>query len=325
MNQDHLADRLLARLRQGPVVDSAGSGAPEWSGPVLLAAVARLQDRGYSIARQDGRAYHLEAIPDLLLADEIEHAVSGLKLGTPLSTYGRLGSTNEVAARLAEAGAFEGTLVTAEEQTRGRGRQGRSWHSPPGVGIWMSLVLRPQCNAGQAAGIPLAGALSVASALKTATGVEVGLKWPNDVYMNGRKVAGVLGESVVEGASVRYAVLGLGINVNLLEDQVPEDLQSIAGSVAMATGKSWNRVDILASVLKALEKRYYDYVQHGFGALSAEFRSLSKLVGQPVELILSNRTLSGTVLDLAPDGSLLLTTESGPEQVRVGEATLRVK
>jgi len=120
-------------------------------------------------------------------------------------------------------------------------------------------------------------------------------------------------------------VLGLGINVNLLEDQVPGDLRSIAGSLAMATGTNWNRVDIVASVLEALERRYYDYVQHGFGALSAEFKALSNLVGQPVELQLSNRTLSGTVLDLAPDGSLLLTTESGPEQVRVGEASLRVK
>ena len=325
MNEDQMADRLLARLRQGPVVDAATSNEPEWSGPALVAAVVRLEARGYSIAQQSSGAYHLEAVPDLLLADEILHAVSGLKFGTPLHTYGRLGSTNVVAARLAEAGAPEGTLVTAEEQTRGRGRQGRSWHSPPGVGVWMSLVLRPRCDAGQAAGIPLAGALAVASALKAATGVEVGLKWPNDVYMNGRKVAGVLGESVVEGTSVRYAVLGLGINVNLLEDQVPEDLRSIAGSLAMATGTSWNRVDIVASVLEALERRYYDYVQHGFGALSAEFKALSNLVGQPVELQLSNRTLSGTVLDLASDGSLLLTTESGPEQVRVGEASLRVK
>jgi BirA family biotin operon repressor/biotin-[acetyl-CoA-carboxylase] ligase len=262
---------------------------------------------------------------DQLLALEIEHAVAGLRLGTPLHTYGSLGSTNEVASRLAEAGAAEGTLVTAEEQTRGRGRQGKAWHSPPGVGVWMSLVLRPGCNAQQAAGIPLAGALAVASALKAATGVEVGLKWPNDVYMGGRKVAGVLGESVVEGSSVRYAVLGMGINVNLREDQVPSDLRSMAGSLTMATGMAWNRVDILASVLSALEIRYYDYIEHGFGALSTEFRTLSNLVGQPVELELPDRIVSGTVLDLAPDGSLLLTTESGPAQVRVGEASLRVK
>jgi BirA family biotin operon repressor/biotin-[acetyl-CoA-carboxylase] ligase len=325
MSHDQVADRLLARLRQGSVVDSATSNDPEWNGPTLVDAVACLEARGYSIARKNGDVYHLDTIPDLLLADEIEHAIAGLKLGTPLFTYGRLGSTNEVAARLAGAGAPEGTLVTAEEQTRGRGRQGRSWHSPPGVGVWMSLVLRPQCSPQQAAGIPLAGALAIASALKAITGVEVGLKWPNDVYMNGRKVAGVLGESVIEGTSVRYAVLGMGINVNLLENQVPEDLRSIAGSVAMATGTTWNRVDILASVMSALETRYYNYIQHGFGVLNKEFRTLSGLVGQPVQLQLSNRTLSGTVLDLAPDGSLLLTTESGTEQVRVGEASLKVK
>lgn len=262
---------------------------------------------------------------DVPLADQLESVLRGRRFGLPLHCYGQLGSTNESATRLAQAGAPEGTLVTAEEQTRGRGRQGRSWHSPPGMGIWMSLVLRPQVEADLCTGIPLLGALAIASGIERVTGTRPELKWPNDVYMKGRKVAGVLGESAVEGTRVRFAVLGMGINVNLPASGLPPELRDTAGSLAIATGRTWDRVAVLAAILAGLEERYDAYVASGFAAIREEFLSASHLVGRLVEVIFPQGSVSGTVLDVAGNGELVLATGGGTAKVRVGEASLKVK
>jgi BirA family biotin operon repressor/biotin-[acetyl-CoA-carboxylase] ligase len=282
-----------------------------------------LQARGYLLEQREGE-YRLVGSHDLLLAERIEPALRGRRFGLPLFSYGRLASTNETAARLAQAEAPEGTLVTAEEQVRGRGRQGRSWHSPPGVGIWMSLVLRPQFDPHRTTCIPLLGALAVADGIAGVTGARPELKWPNDVYLDGRKVAGVLGESAVEGARVRFAVLGMGLNVNLHASGLPEELRATAGSLSMATGRTWDRVEVLAAILAGLEARYEAYVRSGFEAIREEFLASSRLVGRPVDVIFSHGTVSGTVLDVAFDGELVLATAAGTSRVRVGEASLRV-
>ena len=262
---------------------------------------------------------------DVPLADQLEAVLRGRRFGQPLHCYGRLGSTNEAAARLAHADSPEGTLVMAEEQVSGRGRQGRSWHSPPGVGIWMSLILRPHIDPEKCTAIPLLGALAIASGIEQVTGARPHLKWPNDVYMEGRKVAGVLGESVVEGTRVRFAVLGMGINVNLPASALPPELAATAGSLAMATGQTWDRVAVVAAILAGLEARYDAYVARGFSAIRTEFLSSTHLVGRPVEVIYPHGSVSGTVLDMAANGELVLATGGGTSQVRVGEASLKVK
>jgi len=324
MSDERLADQLLLRLSSGPVREAQATDPPEISGLRLKRALASLTARGYLLEHKEG-VVRLVGSHDLLLAEHLEPVLRGRRFGLPLFSYGRLGSTNEAAARLAQAEAPEGALVTAEEQLRGRGRQGRTWHSPPGVGIWMSLVLRPRIDPDKCTGIPLLGALAIAHGIERVTGARPELKWPNDVYLDGRKVAGVLGESAVEGTRVRFAVLGMGINVNLPATSLPPELSATAGSLAMATGRTWDRVAVLAAILLGLEERYDAYVTSGFSAIREEFLSSSHLVGRPVEVIFPHGSVSGTVLDMAGNGELVLATDGGTSQVRVGEASLRVK
>ena len=319
-----LADRLLARLAKGDVAEADESFRKSFPAAELPGTLSALQSRGYTVTREGG-LYRLSGTRDLLLSERLEAVLRHRRFGTPRFTYGRLGSTNEVAARLASADAPEGTLVTAEEQTRGRGRQGKSWHSPAGAGIWMSLVLRPKFGADRAVSIPLLGALAIAEGIRAVSGTSPELKWPNDVYLGGLKLAGVLGESVVDGANVRFAVLGMGINVNLPASSLPPELQETAGSLAMITGKQWDRVDILAAILAGLEARYDAFAENGFDAIRMEFLQATRLVGRSVDVLFPHTTLSGTVLDLSPDGDLLLATEAGSSRVRVGEASLKLR
>lgn len=325
MNSEQaMADRLLARLRTEELdcPDLARElGVAESD---LEKAAIVLRGRGYGVRTENGGPWRLDKVPDLLLADELQVEIRGLRLGTPLYTYGRLGSTNEVAARLANDGAPEGTLVTAEEQIRGKGRQGHRWHSPPGVGIWMSVVLRPQISAIQAGGLPLLAALAVTTAIREITGVSARIKWPNDVIMDGRKVSGILGESAVEGTRVRYAILGVGINVNLNHDDVPKNLQNIAGSLQMATGRKWPRVAVAGKVLGSLERLYDEYCQTGFSCMMDMFRECTDLIGRTVRLQRHGESIVGTVIDLSPEGALILATAAGTRHVQVGEASLKV-
>jgi BirA family biotin operon repressor/biotin-[acetyl-CoA-carboxylase] ligase len=262
--------------------------------------------------------------PDPPLAEALEAATTGLRFGRPLHTYRSLGSTNEVATLLAESGAPEGTLVTAEEQTRGKGRHGRLWHSPRGGGIWMSLVLRPDSKPDRAAGLPLLGAVAVTAAIHGHTGAPAAIKWPNDVIVDGLKVAGVLGESVLEGEAVRYAIIGIGINVNLNQDELPEKLRHTACSLLSVTGRPWRRTELASCVLREFERRYDAYEAGDAAGLLAELREFSGLIGRTVRLESGGQAVTGTVVDLGPDGALHLTTAAGPLSFRVGEASLRI-
>lgn len=319
-----MADRLLAKLRSAAQDCTELAREFRISVSELEKAASDLRTRGYGLQTEYGGLWRLEKIPDLLLADELQVVTRGLRLGSPLHTYGRLGSTNDVAAKLANDGAPEGTLVTAEEQIRGKGRQGHHWHSPPGVGIWMSVVLRPDISTVQAGGLPLLAALAVTHAINEITGAQARIKWPNDVTMNGLKVSGILGESAVEGTRVRYAILGIGINVNLSADEIPPDLAQTAGSIQMATGRTWRRVAVAGKVLGALDRYYDEYCQTGFSGLMDKFRECSDLIGRTVSLERKGQSVVGTVVDLSPEGALILATDAGTRHVQVGEASLRV-
>jgi BirA family biotin operon repressor/biotin-[acetyl-CoA-carboxylase] ligase len=318
------ADRLLGLLAGGPVSRAAGPEAWNGSDEPLARAVTSLTERGYSIQGTDG-VYRLAGEGELLLAERIEPLLRGHRFGLPMHTHGRLGSTNEKAAQLAASGTPEGTLVTAEEQTHGRGRQGRAWYSPAGAGLWVSLVLRPSFQPRRATAIPLLGALAIAAGIRQTTNLLPEIRWPNDVYVGHLKLAGVLGESAVEGDRVRFAVLGMGVNVNLSPSSLPSELSGKAGSLFILTGRTWDRSQLLVAILSGLEARYAAYAEGGFEAIRDEFLGSTRLVGRPVDIRLPHSTISGTVLDVVQDGELVVATDAGHSHIRVGEASLRMR
>lgn len=237
--------------------------------------------------------------------------------GQNLYFYEETGSTNDDIKGFCREP--EGTLVVAETQNAGKGRRGRSWSSPPGENLYFSLLLKPEIPPEDTPAITLTAGLAVCETIRRITGLDAGIKWPNDVLAQGKKLCGILTEAVLEGDSLSYAVLGIGVNLNT-EAFPPE--AGIAGSLRMLTGREWDRRTFLQALLLNLEQRYETYLKSGFSGLLADYKALSVTLGKEVD-IHGRTSFFGRAVDIASDGSLLVETASGVVTVRSGEATLR--
>lgn len=223
--------------------------------------IGALREEGYVIDSVSRRGYHLVECPDILRQEDLTAALTTRWMGRSLQVYDVTDSTNVRAKQQAEEGAPEGHLVMADMQSAGRGSRGRSWDSPRGTGIFMSLVLRPQLIPQQAAMVTLTAAYSIVSVLREDYGVAAGIKWPNDVVLNRKKLVGILTEMSAEPDLIHYIVTGIGINVNMKE--FPEELSDKATSLWMETGKIYSRAELAARILNRLEPVYETYVRTG--------------------------------------------------------------
>lgn len=246
----------------------------------------------------------------------------GARFGAELHYFEETGSTNTRARELALAGCSEGTLVVAEAQSQGRGRLGRSWVSPPYRNLYLSLVLRPPIEPTAAVQLTLVAGLAAARAVR-AFDVAAQIKWPNDVLVDGRKVAGILAEMETDGEQLAFVILGLGLNVNLALDEFPPELRDKAGSLAATLGHGVERHLVAARLLAELEAGYDRFCAHGFGALRAEWNELSCLAGKRVRIDEAGGSYVGSVVGLADDGTLELRTDDGQVQrVVAGDVTI---
>jgi len=237
------------------------------------------------------------------------------------------GSTNDVAKAEARAGAPEGTIVIAERQTKGRGRRGRAWESPPGTGLWFSIVLRPPLMAREAPLLALLAAAAVREAVAVATGAPVSIKWPNDVVdAAGRKLCGILVEMEADGERIRHCVVGVGVNVNQAASDFPPELQATASSARMAAGRPVERVPLLQAILRGIAARYRNVLGQGFGAVLGEARLHSATVGRGVRVWESrDDAWDGTAVAILDDGALLVAPEDGapPRAVYAADVSVR--
>jgi BirA family biotin operon repressor/biotin-[acetyl-CoA-carboxylase] ligase len=230
--------------------------------------------------------------------------------------YPSIGSTNQKAKELAQAGAEEGTLVLADCQTAGRGRSGRHWYSPPGLGLYMSIILRPDVPADQAFGVHMVTALAALQAADAARSQSViGLKWPNDLVAEGRKLAGILSEVGFQGGMLDWCVLGIGLNVNHTQKDFPIDLRDKAISLRQLCNRRLDRSEILIQLLKALSDRYARFLIEGFDGLIPEWRQRSTIMGRMVRVETAGEAYVGTAVSLEPNGALRIRLESGAEEV----------
>jgi BirA family transcriptional regulator, biotin operon repressor / biotin---[acetyl-CoA-carboxylase] ligase len=214
------------------------------------------------------------------------------------------------AAERAEAGAPEGTLVTADEQTVGRGRLGRDWHSPSRSGLYFSLVLRPPVAAAEAMSITLACGLGVARGIGRTCGRQADIRWPNDVLLGGKKCCGILVDLVATGDRARYAIVGVGVNVN--QQSFPPELETIATSLSRETGCEWARDVLLESILGALEKYYDTFLERGSGTVVEAFtRASSYAKGRRVEVESAAQSIRGVTAGLDERGILLVRQDDG--------------
>jgi BirA family biotin operon repressor/biotin-[acetyl-CoA-carboxylase] ligase len=276
--------------------------------------INRLKAQGSAIAGSPRRGYRLLAPPDKLLPAEIALGLQARRLTGPVHYFEGLASTNDLAKELAAKEAPEGTLVVAESQSRGRGRLGRQWDSPPGVGLYVSLLLRPPLPPSEMPQITLTTAVAVARALKRVTGVAPGIKWPNDLLLGGKKLGGILTEMETESDQIRYLVVGLGLNVN--NPAFPKELRALATSLALTTGRQFSRVQLLQAWLEEFEALYDRFLAREFPAILEEWRSLTVTLGRRVTVRQGPLTICGQALEVTPDGALLVREDSG-EVVRV--------
>ena len=226
-------------------------------------------------------------------------------------------STQNVARALADAGAPEGTVVWADHQTRGRGRLGRPWTDEPGAALLISIILRPAAAFARLPQISLLAGAAVAEAVREESGLPVALDWPNDLLLHGRKVAGILAESFTSRDGSAVVILGIGFNVN--QTRFPDDLQSRATSLALETGRQFDRETLLKALLLRLEGWYHRWGAEGFAPVREAWRQGSRTLGRRVT---ADEGIGGIAVDLAEDGALIVQTDSGVT-VRVLAGDLR--
>lgn len=252
---------------------------------------------------------------------EIRRHLPAGRIEWGVNAYGTVGSTSEVALRLAAASAPEGTLVVAETQTRGRGRRGNRWHSPEG-GLWFSLVLRPHLPPERASGLAVVAAIAVARAVRDLCGIDARIKWPNDVHVGGRKLGGVMVESAGEAA----LVLGVGIDANIAKDELPKARWYETTSILAERGGRVDLPQLLGRVLERFESGYFRFRGPERGRLIDEWRELSLALGQQVVVGRGGQVLEGTVFGLEDDGSLIVRLADGRQErvLPIGDVTMEV-
>jgi BirA family biotin operon repressor/biotin-[acetyl-CoA-carboxylase] ligase len=323
---DHSTDARLSRivrlLSDNATVVISGTRIAEELGTSrseIWRAVQHLRELGVQIAGHLASGYQLEAVPDLLLPDILAPLVRGTIFAPSIHHYFRIGSTNVTAMQAAAAGEPEGAVFVAEQQTAGRGRGGHTWDSAQSVGIYCSVVLRPQISPVDALFLSLVTGIATAKAVEQTIGLHPDLRWPNDVLLGGRKFCGILTEMNAEPTRVRYVVLGVGINVN--HTSFSGELGPIATSLRMECGSQCSRVDLTAALLKSLDSEYRKFLDGGPGARSAilhEFESRSSFARSRYVQVEEDGGYEGVTEGLDHRGFLLVRTESGLRTVLSG-------
>jgi BirA family biotin operon repressor/biotin-[acetyl-CoA-carboxylase] ligase len=287
--------------------------------------IQTLREEGYVIDARPRAGYRLTGIPDRLYPVEILDGLATRVLGREIDYYEDIGSTNEVARERAAKGAGEGLLVVAEEQTGGKGRLGRQWYSPRSKGIIFTLLLYPPVNPSRASQITMLAAVSLASAIRSETGVGAGIKWPNDLLIGGRKVCGILAELSAEVDRIGHLVVGIGINANQDLGDFPEDVRDKATSLKLETGATVSRVRLLQVSLESFEHWYGLWLERGFEPVLAAWKQMSISLNCPVRLHTLDKSWDGWAEDVDSDGALLLRLPDGSLQRFVsGEVSLRI-
>jgi BirA family biotin operon repressor/biotin-[acetyl-CoA-carboxylase] ligase len=240
----------------------------------------------------------------------LRQRLKGSLFGKRIYHFFKTDSTNRVALELGHGGEPEGAVVMAEEQTAGRGRAGRAWHSERAMGIYVTLLLRPKLAPVQAPLLTMMAGLSTHSAVQALTGLAVDLKWPNDLLVRGKKAGGILTEMHAEPGQIRFVIVGIGLNVN--QEKFPGELADIATSLRVETGKPQSRMELLVRLLREFENDYNRLIREGVAGVVARFEAVSSYArGRRVRVTDGTESYVGTTAGLAPEGLLQVTRDDG--------------
>jgi BirA family biotin operon repressor/biotin-[acetyl-CoA-carboxylase] ligase len=285
-------------------------------------AINQLKEMGYVIEAVSNKGYHLVSAPDVMNEAEIKSLLHTEWAGQELFCFDTIDSTNTKAKELAEQGYPSGTLVVADQQVAGKGRRGRSWESPSGSGIFMTLMLKPDINPNNASMLTLVAALATAKAISDVTGADARIKWPNDIVINGRKICGILTEMSAQFDYINHIVIGIGINVH--NEQFPEEIRETAGSLLLACGRRFHRAELIARFLECFEKDYAVFLKtEDLEGLMKEYNALLVNAQQQVRVLDPKEPFEGKAIGITKKGELIVDTWESRKLVSSGEVSVR--
>ena len=318
--------KILLALRGNPDGVSGAELAEKLriSRAAIWSRIEELRSLGYDIQARPHSGYRLVDVPDVLHADDLLARLHKTKIiGRDIRVFEQTTSTNNVIEKLARDGVKEGVAVFAESQTKGRGRLGRKWLSPARKGLWFSILLRPNLRPQEATQLTIASATALRRAIHSETGLNPEIKWPNDILIHGKKVAGILTEMSAELDKVQHIILGIGVNVNTSASEFQPELRKLATSLKIESGKAVSRADLATAILHELDCDYGHVCAGEFTALADEWEAHCTTIGRNVTIQIGGRRIRGRAESLGDDGALLLRTEYGRlESIIGGDVTL---
>lgn len=330
-----MKDKILQALKENSPGFVSGASLSEMlnvSRTAVWKYVLELRKEGYIIESSPKKGYKLISTSDLLNLHELSYGLKAKKIGSSIKYLDIVDSTNTYAKRLAQEGCPEGTVVVAERQTGGKGRLGRTWESIGNSNIYMSIVLKPSMAPEQVQIITLAAAVAVIRAIKSTTGIKAGIKWPNDVILDGKKVCGILTEMSSEMDRINFVVVGIGINVNQDEKDFPEELKVKATSLKAFINKTkqqetrpyFKRSDIIKEVIYEMEQQYEKINNSRVSEIIEEWKRHSVTIGKEVKVISRNIEYVGIAEGVTEDGRLVVKCNDGVrKEILSGEVSIR--
>lgn len=285
-------------------------------------AIKQLKEAGYEIEAVPNKGYHIVSAPDLMNKVELESIRNTTWAGQEIYYYDVTDSTNIRAKELAEEGHPGGTLVVADRQEAGRGRRGRSWDSPSGTGIFMTLLLKPDMNPNHASMLTLVAAMAVARAISKCANTEALIKWPNDIVIGGKKICGILTEMSAQFDFINHIVIGIGINVH--NEHFPEEIAETAGSILLQTGKRIRRAELIEQILEQFEYYYAIFMEtEDLSGLVKEYNSILVNMNKSVRVLDPKEPFEGKAMGITKKGELIVDTWESRKMVSSGEVSVR--
>lgn len=285
--------------------------------------INQLKEEGYDIEAVSRKGYRIVNCPDSIRPEEVESDLHTKWAGRPVIYFPVIDSTNNYAKKIAEEGAVHGTLVLADVQESGKGRRGRTWTTPKGTTIAMTLVVRPEISPDKVSAVTLVMGMAVAAACREMYLVEAMIKWPNDVVINGKKICGILTELSAELNAVNYLVIGTGINANIPE--MPEEIAGMATSLSIELGHPIDRAALIACCMKWFEQYYEQFIAAGdLSLLKEQYNAWLVSRGREVKVLEPNHNYTGISLGIDDRGELLVQKEDGSvSRAYAGEVSVR--
>lgn len=281
-----------------------------------------LSDAGYIISHDNDKGYKLEDTPDIIEPFEVSRGLKSKYMGHNIHFYEEVESTNNTAKKFAEEDAPEGTVIIAEHQTAGRTRKHEGWVSPEG-GIYLTMILRPDVTLLEASKLTIVTGVAIAKTLHDEFMIDVGIKWPNDILIGNKKICGILTEAVTDYDKVKAVLVGVGVDVNINESDIPDELENIATTVQKETNITFNRAEIMRSFFKVFENLYEEYKKDNFKYIISEWRRLSSTTGNRVKVYKDGKAVKADAVGITNTGALIIETDDGKiEKITSGECDI---